>query len=84
MQDTDSSKNCLKKPTSLDKWRFTLYTVIVFLLVVNPYTYILVNKLFGKIIGKIADSTGCPTTIGFIVHTLVFTLILRFIMDFDI
>ena len=42
---SDSAKNCLKKPTNSDKWRFTLYTVIILLLVFNPYTYILVNKL---------------------------------------
>jgi len=79
------SKNCLKKPTNSDKWRFTFYTVIIFLLVINPYTYILVNRILGKIIGKIADPiTGCPTTLGFIIHTIVFTLILRYIMDFDI
>jgi len=81
----DSAKNCLKKPTASDKWRFTFYTVVIFLLVINPYTYKLVNKLLGKIIGKIADPvSGCPTTLGLIVHTIVFTLIVRYIMDFDI
>ena len=84
MSKSDSEKNCLNKPTSADKWRFTFYTVIIFLLVVNPYTYILVNRLLGKLIGKIADTTGCPTMLGFIVHTVVFTLIVRYIMDFDI
>lgn len=81
----EKTNNCLKKPTDSDKWRFTLYTVIIFLIVANPYTYIIVNKLLGGIIGKIADPiSGCPTTLGFIVHTIVFTLILRHIMDFDI
>jgi hypothetical protein len=85
MSDLEASKNCLKKPTNSDKWRFTIYTVIIFLLVINPYTYIFVNKLLGKIIGKIADpSNGCPTKLGFIVHTIVFTLLLRYIMEFDI
>ena len=79
-----SAKNCLKKPTSADKWRFTFYTIIIFLLVVNPYTYIFVNSLLSKIIGKIADPNGCPTTLGFIVHTIVFTLIIRYVMDLDI
>lgn len=84
MSSDSTTKNCLNKPTNSDKWRFTLYTVIIFLLVINPYTYILVNRLLGRFIGKISDSNGCPTTLGFIVHTVVFTLIVRYIMDFDI
>lgn len=78
------ASNCLNKPTSSDKWRFTFYTVVIFLLVINPYTYILVNKILGKVIGKIADASGCPTTLGLIVHTVVFALIVRYTMDLDI
>lgn len=82
---SNEAKNCLKKPTNADKWRFTFYTVIIFLLIANPYTYKLVNSLLGKFIGQIANpATGCPTNLGFIVHTVVFALILRHIMNYDI
>jgi hypothetical protein len=64
------------KPTNYEKWLYTFYTTIVFILVSNPYTYRLVNS----ILGNISDKRGCPTAFGFVVHTIVFTLVLRLIM----
>lgn len=66
--------------TSLKKWKYTLITTIIFLLVANPYTYTLVNSLLGKLV-KIASPVGCPTTAGLILHAVVFTLLLRGVMD---
>ena len=77
-------KTCSQKPKTHDKWRYTLYTTIIFLIVVNPYTYKLTNKLFSKLLGTIASTTGCPTTTGIVLHAVVFTLILRYIMELDI
>ena len=68
---------------NFQKWKYTLMTTVLFLLIANPYTYTLVNKLFGKII-KIAGPTGCPTTGGLLVHTLVFTLLLRLLMELKV
>lgn len=69
-------------PTNLEKWKFTLITTVIFLIVVNPYTYQLTQKLLSPILGRIAsETTGCPTTIGFLLHTIVFTLIIRYTMD---
>ena len=70
--------------TNEDKWRWTLLTVIIFLLVINPYTYIAVNTVLSKAGLKISDPSGCPTTLGLIVHTIVFMLLLRLVMEFDI
>jgi hypothetical protein len=72
-----------KNKTNMDKWRYTLYTTILFLIVVNPMTYKLVNMILGKI-AKIADKSGCPTTVGMLVHALVFTLLLRGLMELKI
>ena len=47
-------------------------------------TYQLTQKLFGNVLGNIANASGCPTTVGIAVHAVVFTLILRYIMDVDI
>jgi hypothetical protein len=68
---------------SLQKWKYTLITTVIFLIIANPYTYIVVNYLLGKLI-KIASPTGCPTTAGLLIHAAVFTLILRYIMDLKI
>lgn len=77
-------KQCTHKPKTVDKWRYTLYTTVLFIIIVNPYTYRLTNTIFGKIIGKVASADGCPTIVGIMLHTIVFTLLLRILMDLDI
>jgi hypothetical protein len=69
---------------SSDKWRFTLYTTAVLLLLFNPWTYRFVNSLLSKLLGPIASRDGCPTVLGFMVHAIIFTLILRYLMDLNI
>ena len=82
------AKSCTKcsngHATSEDKWRYTLLSTLIFLLVVNPYTYKLVNALLGKVLYKICDKSGCPTMFGLFVHTVVFTLAIRYAMDLNI
>lgn len=76
-------KECIhcKKPNNADKWRYTLMTTVLFLIIVNPYTYKLVQGLLGGLC-KIADpKTGCPTMCGILVHAVVFTFILRYLME---
>jgi len=75
---------CARELTSFDKWRFTLYTTVLLLILFNPWMYLFVNKLLGSLIGTIANKEGCPTMIGFIVHAVVFTLILRLLMNMQI
>ena len=75
---------CAKTLTSFDKWRFTLYTTILLLILFNPWMYVLVNKLIGSLIGSIANKEGCPTMLGFVVHAVVFTILLRGMMNMNI
>ena len=69
-------------PSNLDKWRISLFSVVLFLLVVSPITYKLTNKIFGKLLGKIADANGSPTWTGIILHAVVFMLLVRVSMGF--
>lgn len=71
-------------PGSSDKWRYTLYTTFVLLLLFNPIAYKFVNSLLSSLVGPIASSNGCPTILGFLVHATVFTLVVRYMMDMDI
>jgi hypothetical protein len=60
-----------------------LYNVVLFFVVANPMTYKLVNKLVSMILGnmlKIANADGCATTIGLLVHAVVFALLARHLM----
>lgn len=79
-KSTKESSNELK---NAQKWKYTLLTTMIFILVANPYTYMFVQFLAGKFV-KISSVAGCPTVIGFFLHTLVFTVVLRYIMDLDI
>ena len=80
-----SKKSCTcSSPDSMDKWRYTLWTTLVFLIIVNPYTYKFTQKILGGILGNISNASGCPSTIGIGLHAIVFTLIVRYMMGFDI
>tara|TARA_B100000401_G_C52791606_1_gene713688 strand:+ start:727 stop:972 length:246 start_codon:yes stop_codon:yes gene_type:complete len=74
-------KNNNSGKTNQDKWRYTLMTTVLFLIIVNPATYKITNGIFGKLIGQLANpSSGCPTSKGIMVHAVVFTLLLRAMM----
>lgn len=63
------------------KWQISLFSAFIFLLVVNPYTYKFTQYILGGLIGKIADSNGCPTILGLIIHTIVYILLVRGSME---
>ncbi len=70
--------------SSYMKWQITLFSAFIFILVIHPLTYQLTQKLFGQILGKIADSNGCPSTIGLILHTIVYIILVRGSMDMNL
>ena len=63
------------------KAKYALYTTLVFFLVANPETYKLIQKALGSFV-TIASEGGCPTPIGFFVHTGLFFLLLWTLMLF--
>ena len=67
--------------SSYKKWQISIFSAIIFILVINPYTYMFTQKVLGNLLGKISDSNGCPTTRGLIIHTIVYILIIRGSMD---
>lgn len=77
MSTTQSNKKSLE---SADKWRYTLYTTFVLLILFNPYTYKFMNSIFSGL----ASKKGCPTMSGFLIHATIFTLIVRYLMDLRI
>ena len=67
--------------SSYKKWQISIFSAFIFILVIHPYTYIVTQKLLGGFVGKIADINGCPTTLGLIIHTIVYILLVRGSMD---
>ena len=70
--------------TNYKKWQITLFSALIFLLVINPYTYQFTQKFLGRLLGKIAESNGCPTLRGLALHTLVYILLIRGSMDLNL
>ncbi len=85
-----SLKKILKKSivlymmfANMAQWQSALIVTLVFLLISNSYTYQLTQQIFGQIIG-IADVVGCPTMMGLVLHTVVFLIIVRILMEFKL
>ncbi len=62
------------------KWVYTLMTTLLFLLIAHPATYQMTNSLFRGVF-RVANKAGCPTMAGFLLHALVFTILLRWMME---
>ena len=58
----------------------TLQAVLLFFIIANPFTYRLTNSLLGGLLGRLSDPSGCPTSTGLIVHSVVFGLIVYGLM----
>ena len=74
---------CDKPYTSSDKWTASFMLGILFLLVSSPFTYTLTNTITNGMGFAIADTQGCPNLAGLIVHTIIFTLLLRGMLNRD-
>lgn len=64
----------MSDPTVMDKARYSFYSAVIFLILASPPVYKFVNKLLGSVV-SIADSSGCPTVAGLVIHSIVFGLI---------
>jgi len=70
-------------PSNQEKWNISIFSAVLFLLVVHPYTYTLMDSLLRNVVGPIANN-GCPTTLGLILHTIVFVFVVRYSMELDV
>ena len=66
-----------------DKWRYTFYTVLVFIILGNPYLYSFLDTNLGKILNKSTKSNS-NGIIGFVVCAIIFTFTVRWMMDLDL
>jgi hypothetical protein len=69
-------------PSNQQKWKYTLYTSLVFIVITNPIMYKITTQLL-KPIFKVSMN-GSPTIYGLSLHTVIFTLIVRYMMDLNI
>jgi hypothetical protein len=60
------------------KFKYSLYTALLFFLLGSPTAFRVSNRLFG---GAVSTSGGCPTAVGFALHTFVFLVALYGLMS---
>lgn len=58
------------------KFKYSLYSALAFFLVANPVTFRFVNSLIAGV-----AVNGCPTAFGFMLHTVVFFVVLYGLMS---
>ncbi len=61
-----------------DKFIISIVAGLTFFIIANPETFRFVRSIFGS---GIASPTGCPTTTGLMIHTVVFILIVWGMMN---
>ncbi len=57
------------------KVKAALVAGLIFFILSHPIVYKLVDSILGSLVGSTASSSGCPTTLGLIVHAAVFALV---------
>lgn len=61
-----------------EKFIISVISGLTFFIIANPETFRLIRRILGS---WIATPTGCPSTLGLLVHTLVFTLVVWGMMN---
>jgi len=51
------------------KFKYSLYTTLLFFVLASPTSFRISSRLFG---GSVSSPSGCPTAVGFALHTFVF------------
>lgn len=62
------------------EWIISFWSALVFLIISSPLLYKITNIVTYKI-GFISSTDGKPNIIGLILHTIVFLLLVRFMME---
>ncbi len=61
-----------------EKFMASIMSALIFFLIANPETFIVVRRIFGN---WVASATGYPTTLGLVLHSVVFMLIVWGLMN---
>ncbi len=65
------------KPSNIDKWRFSFIGAFIVIIIFNPLTFNITQNIFKNVLNK----SKCPTIFGYILHTIVYLLLVRLSME---
>jgi hypothetical protein len=72
---------CDKVYTNGDKWISAGMSGLLFVALSSPTVYSLVNTLTEKVGLEVADDEGCPNLQGSVMNSVIYVLLLRWMMD---
>jgi len=81
MSNSATAEECKKLYNSADKWKVSILSGFIFMLISSPFLYQMLDKLGSVINLNIASPSGCPTFLGLFVTTVLFVLIVRLLMQ---
>lgn len=68
-------------PSNLQKWKISLLSALIFIIVSSPMLYKIVNELTERFFSlSIINSDNNPTYIGMAIHAFVFMIVVRILM----
>lgn len=66
------------------KWKISIFSMCLFILVTNEMSYKFTNSMFSNIFGKILDENNKITTVGYVLHVIIFLLLVRYTMELNL
>jgi hypothetical protein len=63
------------------KAKYSFYSALVFFLIANPEMYKVTDKILGGVL-DVAGLSGCPTSLGLLLHTVLFFIVILALMMF--
>ncbi len=84
-RDTDDDLSATRI-SGLDKWIIASVIAIVFFILALPFTYRLTNRVtsyikFNTFTLNTANAYGSPTVTGVLIHTIIFVIVVRLLMQ---
>jgi hypothetical protein len=68
----------------ITKWYISILSGILFYVIASPKIYKKTGKLFYKLFDVKIQHDGKPNNLGLLIHTIIFVLITRFLMEIKI
>jgi hypothetical protein len=70
--------------TDNKKWFISILSGIIFYVIAAPRIYKITGKIIYKIFAVKIENKGKPNNLGLLIHTIIFVLITRFLMDLNL
>ena len=64
------------------QWKISFYITIAFIILSSPFVYRLKNNIFKRVC-RLSNKDGTPTLCGILIHSFIFMIIVKNILDME-